>query len=122
MTESKTILVVEDNPDFRRVFSKALELEHYDVLEAADGTEAFDLLKNSACPDLILLDLSMPNMNGAEFLKRLRDTPKCSKAKVVVLSGWDNLAVRARDLGADGYIPKPVDLGGLYEEVRRHLQ
>lgn len=96
-------------------------MENYSVHEASNGHEAFEKMENTLCPDLILLDLSMPQMDGAEFIERLREHPTCSKTKVVIVSGWDNLSARAKDLGAAGSIRKPVDLLDLYKEVGRHF-
>ncbi|MBS1986088.1 MAG: response regulator [Bdellovibrionales bacterium] len=115
------ILVVEDNLDLRSLMRKALELKNYEVLQAANGTEAFDLLEKDLCPDLILLDLSMPGMTGTEFMERLRNHAKYSRIKTIIVSGWNDLSERVNELGADGFIRKPVDLHRLFQEVGRHV-
>jgi len=115
------ILLIEDNPINRVIMKKALTAEGYEVLEAAHGEEALVLLKNSPPLDLILVDLSMPQMNGKEFIQRFRENAKSSGTKIILVSGWEPLAETARALGVDGYLRKPVDLDDLYREIQRHL-
>lgn len=117
-----TVLIIEDDADARRLLKKALILENFEVLEACDGIDALLLLQKVACPDLILLDLSMPRMGGAEFIRQLRAIEKFSQVKVAIVSGWDDLAALARDAGADGYIRKPVGLGDLQRQVTQLIQ
>ena len=97
-------------------------LENFKVLQASNGLEALAVLEVEPCPDLILMDLSMPNMDGAEFIRKLKTHPKCSNVKVIVISGWDDLAERAKTLGADGHLRKPVDLIKLQREVQRMIR
>lgn len=63
----------------------------------------------------------MPNMDGVEFIAKLREHPKCKISKVVIVSGWDNLKIKARELGADGFLRKPVDLSSLFSELEKQL-
>lgn len=114
-----TVLVVDDNADTRRMFLRALKLGDFQAMEAANGEAAIAMLDGDPCPDLVLLDLSMPKMDGAEFIRLLRLHAKCAKTKVAIVSGWDNLAGKARELGADGYISKPVNLIELHREATR---
>ncbi len=114
-----TVLIVEDDAALRRLYQRVLSLEDFSVLQAVDGREALKMLDQSACPDLVLMDLSMPTMDGPDFIRALRKHPKCSRVKVMIVSGWDDVAARAEALGADGYIRKPVDLNDLQREVAR---
>jgi CheY-like chemotaxis protein len=116
-----SILVIEDSAESRTLVQIALKDENYEVVTAASGIEALDLLSGGICPDLILLDLSLPNMSGEEFMIELRKHAHCSHAKVIVVSGWDDINQRAREVGATGYLRKPFDLRILAREVRRHL-
>lgn len=119
LSESKQkILVVEDDADTRALYRKALHMEGYNVAQAADGVQAFEYLDNGDCPDLILLDLSIPQLGGVDFMKRLREHVNCAKTKVVLVSGWENLATRARELGAEAFMRKPVELTQLYATIK----
>jgi CheY-like chemotaxis protein len=123
MSESnnKRVLVVEDNADLRLYISLVLKRENYEVLQANSGIDALELLETSECPDLILVDLSMPHMSGMEFLTKIKIHPKCPNTKTVIVSGWDDLELRAKEAGAHGYVKKPMNLDSLITEVRRHI-
>lgn len=116
-----TILIIEDDSDMRAFYRDALEMEGYSVGTVGSARNAIEILKNGSLPDLILLDLSMPGMSGAEFLQLLRMTPEWSQIKVIIISGWDDLKTRAKEIGANGYIKKPFDLSLLYNEVQKSL-
>lgn len=118
---NKTILIVEDSDDTRFLYRKALKMEDYKVVMVGNGHEAIEHLNTSFLPSLILLDLTLPGMSGAEFLKNVRANPEWSAIKVVIVSGWDNLKTRAKEIGADGCIRKPFELDKLYEEVEKYL-
>lgn len=113
------ILIVEDDSDFRRLCAKALHAEAHEVYEAASGLEALNLLEKKFQPDLILLDLFMPDMNGEEFMRSLRIRNEWKNIGVVLVSGNDSLRFKARELDADGILPKPFNLDALYETVNR---
>jgi len=125
--ENKKLLLVEDNPDDEILTRRALEkysgFSHIDV--ANDGVEALQYLKIDAgeaesngtqtdtdhLPDLILLDLKMPRLNGHEFLKLVRDNPKTSHIPIVILttsSEEKDIAV-SYELGANSFLRKPVN-------------
>lgn len=82
------ILVVEDEHELRELIARWLETRHYQVSEAADGRDAIDLLEAGLDPDVILLDLTMPRMDGREFLDWLRSSPKHAHRKVIVASAY----------------------------------
>lgn len=115
-----TILLVENDPGDRELTRRALDSLNVDVKVADDGLEAFEYLKRtgrhrdpieSPRPDLILLDLNMPRMNGQEFLQRFNADPDLSLIPVVVLttSQQETDILRSYDLGCSSYIQKPVD-------------
>ena len=115
------ILVVDDDPACTKIVSSALEFENYQVLVSHSGSEALKQIK-SWHPDLVLLDVSMPGLNGLETLKALRQ----SKSYVSVLfvsgkSGTDDV-VNGLDCGADDYIRKPFDIKELLARVRTQLR
>jgi two-component system KDP operon response regulator KdpE len=110
------ILIVDDEPQILRALRINLTARHYDVVTAADATEALQQAKSSR-PDLIVLDLGLPDMDGVEVIRRLRTwTP----VPIVVLSGrsTSNDKVDALDAGADDYVTKPFSLDELLARVR----
>jgi CheY-like chemotaxis protein len=110
MTRSPTILLIEDDPDLADVLAEVLRMERYCVLHAADGVAALKLLARNEVPDLILLDLMMPNMNGWEFREaQLRDA-RLAKIPVAVLSATGE---RSRPISATRILRKPVTLDAL---------
>ncbi|WP_242393140.1 response regulator [Anaeromyxobacter oryzisoli] len=82
------VLVVEDEHDLRELIARWLESRNYQVSQAADGRDAVDLLEAGLAPDVILLDLTMPRMDGRAFLTWLRASPKHRDRKVIVASAY----------------------------------
>ncbi len=113
-----TVLVVDDDPDICEVTQLTLEAQGYRVLTAGDGTEALALLQRGERPSLILLDLMMPQMSGAEFRAEQLADPKLARLPVVVLTGDGHAVDKAQALGLEG-LAKPVDLDTLLGIVRR---
>lgn len=103
--KTRSILIVEDETSLNEAYQIILANAGYDILSAFDGKEALDILKQ-ANPDIILLDLRMPVMNGIEFLKEY--TPSDKKTKVIVFSNYDmqKEIEEAYELGAHKYILK----------------
>ncbi len=114
----RLVLVVEDDPEIRDSLQDALESEGYRVTTAVNGQDGLDRLREMAEPCIILLDLMMPVMSGAEFLEVLRGTGSGRNAKVpvVIVSAWPDEAAKVR-LHAQGYVPKPVSLDALLDAV-----
>lgn len=114
------ILVVEDDPDLRQGIRGALEGLCYRCLEAANGREGMDLVASHR-PDVILLDLGLPDMDGLELLSRLREW---SRTPVLVLSarGRDIDKVASFDSGADDYLTKPFRIPELLARIRTLLR
>jgi CheY-like chemotaxis protein len=108
------ILLVEDDQDTRENLAALLRQGGYDVVTAANGREAHEWLRRSpARPSVILLDLSMPDMDGWHFRWQQVQDAQLAKIPVVILSGEGDVSTVATTLGAAGYFAKPVDPGSL---------
>ena len=114
------VLVVEDTDDSREVMGTLLEMEGYRVAYATDGRDALDKLETGLKPCLILLDLFMPVKNGWEFRAVQRSDPRLADLPVAVLSGDNEVAQVAAQLGAAGYLSKPISLEALLALVAAH--
>lgn len=114
------ILLVEDDFDVRDMMTIFLESEGYQVTAVENGQEAINFLKQSRTPNLILLDLMMPVMNGWEFRKRQRQDPNLSKIPVIIISADANIHEEAIQLGADNYLTKPIEFETLLEVIRKY--
>lgn len=117
----KTILVIEDSVDVRFLYQVALESDQYRVLLAGNGAEALDMIKKGPTPELVLLDLTLPDMNGSELIECMRALPELEKTKVVLVSGRDDLAAVAKKVGSYGFLRKPFDLDRLTQTVDQSL-
>ena len=115
-----TVLVVDDQIEMRTLWTNILTERHADVriVEAADGVEALQRA-NEACPDLVLLDLMMPHMSGAETAARLKYNPKTQRAAIIVITGLPLSRDEIKMLGGDGVVMKPFTSGELVAEVAR---
>jgi two-component system KDP operon response regulator KdpE len=115
-----TLLVVDDEPQIRRVVRNALASEDTRVLDAASGSDALDLAAAER-PDVVVLDLGLPDMQGIEVCRRLRDW---SRAPILVLSARhsDTEKVSLLDAGADDYVTKPFNTTELQARVRALLR
>jgi two-component system, OmpR family, response regulator MprA len=111
------ILVVDDEPAFRQAVSRALALEGYDVEQVANGTEALDRLADGDL-DAMLLDVSMPGLDGLEVSRRLRDAG--DRTPILMLTARDAIddRVAGLDAGADDYVVKPFALRELLARLR----
>ena len=119
---AKRILVVEDDADNRRIVVKVLTLEGYETLEAADGRAALALAR-SARPDLIMMDLGMPDVDGLEASRQLKADPRSADIPIIALTAFAMRGdeERARKAGCDGYLSKPCRPQTIRETVRRFL-
>jgi CheY-like chemotaxis protein len=110
------ILLVEDNVAAAATMADVLEMWGYEVRVAHSGVTALDGVF-AACPDVVLLDIGLPGMDGYEVARRLRATPEMSRALMIALTGYGQDAdrERSREAGFDYHLTKPVDL----DELRR---
>jgi two-component system KDP operon response regulator KdpE len=114
------ILVVDDEPQITRVLKTTLSSHGYGTRTAGDGDEALQLMKNWS-PDLIITDLRMPNMDGLDLCRRVREK---SQVPIIILSvkGEERIKVDALDAGADDYVTKPFNVNELLARVRAALR
>ena len=121
--ESKgQVLIVEDDTDLRQALSQVLAEEGYSVGGAEHGRHALEQLRDGVRPCLILLDLTMPVMNGWQFREEQRHDPDLASIPVVVISAGANLSEQVAPLGIQDYIRKPIQLGQLLATVQRYCQ
>jgi two-component system KDP operon response regulator KdpE len=115
-----SVLVVDDEPQIRRVLRPSLAASGYEVFEAATGREALAAI-TAKTPDLVILDLGLPDMDGKEVLRKLRIF---TRTPVIVLSARDRESekIAALDLGADDYVEKPFAMGELLARMRTALR
>lgn len=120
MGTTKRILLVDDETQITRTLKRSLMAHRYDIRTAADGESALDVFFDWT-PDLVITDLSMPEMSGIELCRQLR---KKSKVPIIVLSvkGEEKTKVEALDVGADDYITKPFGIDELLARIRAALR
>lgn len=118
-----TILYIEDNFDNRLLVRRVLEAEGYRVVEAEDGVEALDYLR-SETPDLVLMDINLPEVDGYEMTKRLKQLPSMARVPVIAMTANVMKGDREKTIaaGCDGYIPKPIDIDTLPFQMARFLR
>jgi DNA-binding response OmpR family regulator len=120
---NQTVLVVDDEDNIREMLSMLLEMFGYTVTKAQDGLDALDKIREVQ-PDLILLDVMMPNMDGISLCKLLRTQPETADLPVIILSGKTNFGAEAEGLaaGANVYMFKPMDTQKLLSTIRNVLE
>jgi CheY-like chemotaxis protein len=111
------ILVVEDMADLRDAMALLLRMEGHEVLVASNGREALDLLARAAPPQVALVDLLMPEMDGSSFVAHLRKDPQLARIRVVVVTAVSSPHV-TRLVAADAHIFKPFEASHLLQTVR----
>ena len=118
--KNTTLVVADDDPQLLRLMARNLQLEGFDVLAASDGQQALELIENHA-PDLVLLDVMMPKMDGFTVCSRVREF---SAVPIIIVTarGQDQDKVRGLDLGADDYLTKPFSVEELLARVRAVLR
>jgi CheY-like chemotaxis protein len=117
------ILVVDDNPTNSKLARIVLEMADFVVSDVADG-EAALLEVDAFGPDLILMDIQLPGMDGLEVTRRIKDRPEHSNIVIVALTAYamKEDSERVAAAGCDGYISKPIDTRALPEQVREYLK
>jgi CheY-like chemotaxis protein len=114
------VLIVEDDADLRDMMAQLLSLEGLNAATVANGREALEYLHEAGRPDVILLDLMMPVMDGWEFRRRQQADPSLSSVPVIVLSALD--PARAADVNANAFLKKPLDFDRLLALVRSYCR
>jgi DNA-binding response OmpR family regulator len=117
-----SILVTDDESNIRMMVRTALESDGYNVIEASDGRQALEVLKDQA-PQLMVLDLNMPGLDGMAVLEQLKSLASANKPRIIVLTAYGSIAtaVKATRLGAMDFLEKPLTPAGLRTSVRNVL-
>lgn len=120
---AQRILIVDDEPDLRLVLRFGLEAAGFEVSEAADGEQGLQMACDTL-PDLIVLDLMLPRMDGYKVCRALKFDDRYRQIPVFILSARTGETDRrlALDLGADAYVTKPYDMRDLVERIRERLK
>ena len=121
MSEKRTILIIEDEHTISNFICRALSTNDYKPIPAASGQEGLSLFFSHG-PDLVLLDLGLPDMDGLDVLSQLRDLPR--EVPVIIISARDRESekVKALDMGADDYVVKPFGVSELLARIRSTLR
>lgn len=122
-SSAKKILVVDDNTDSRELAAKVLRAKGYLIIEAIDGEDALQ----KACsdkPDLILMDISIPKLDGYEVTRRLKSRDDYKDIPIIALTAHAMKGDREKaiEAGCEGYIPKPVDIRELPNQIKHFLK
>jgi len=117
------VLYIEDDPSNRLLVRRILEAEGYSVMEAMDGLTGLEVAAQVQ-PDLILLDINLPEMDGYDLARRFRESPGLRQVPILALTANVMKGDRERTLeaGCDGYIQKPIDVDRLPEQVKEILR
>jgi two-component system cell cycle response regulator DivK len=117
------VLVVEDNEKNMKLFRDVLQAAGYHTLEATTGARAVELATEHA-PELVLMDIQLPDIDGVEALGRLRENERTASIPVLALTAQAMDGDRERFVGAgfDGYISKPVNIAGFLATVKEHCE
>lgn len=126
--QKQSILVIDDDKDFREIMSVKLKAAHYEVYEAVDGEDG--LLKAQALlPDLLILDINMPKLNGMAMFSKIKADPNLAHLKVLFLTSYGEPRTEAawldkkfaKEIGAVGYIKKNDDLDKIISQIKSLL-
>src|SRR5262245_22661189 len=116
----RPVLIVEDDADLREMMAQLLALEGFVATTVANGLEALEYLERGDKPDIILLDLMMPVMDGWEFRRQQQSDPTLASVPVVILSALDQR--RAAEVNAVAFLKKPLDFDRLLQLVRQYCR
>ena len=118
-----TVLIIDDAVHIRRLVARMLVQAGFNTLEAADGLQGLQILTDQK-PDIVTCDLSMPHMNGYEFLLAAKENPETQDIPIIVLTaiGQEEEATKATEMGADGYVTKPFSSNHLFETIYAQLE
>jgi CheY-like chemotaxis protein len=117
-----TVLIAEDNAINRELLRELLEIRGYTVVEACNGQEALHMIEQ-ARPDILLLDLGMPVLDGRAVVRRIREDPRLAALPVLAVTAYAMQGDREKilSLGFDGYLAKPISSSSLIQELERLL-
>ncbi len=118
---TKSIAIVEDDPDLRELLEALLRNQHIDVCFMETAEDLLDHLKANEVPELIMVDLYLPKMSGAELIPLLNSRADRSQFKVVIASGADDISGNVKNLRADGYLKKPYNSRSIVESIKAFL-
>jgi two-component system cell cycle response regulator DivK len=123
MSDKAQILYVEDNPENRLLVRRVLEAEGYTVVEAVDGLSGLEEASRVE-PDLILLDINLPEVDGYDLAGRFREVDKLASVPILAVTANVMKGDREKTLqaGCDGYIPKPIDIDRLPQQIECALE
>ena len=118
----KTVLIVEDNELNMKLFHDLLDAHGYNILQTKDGMEALDIAREHH-PDLILMDIQLPEVSGLEVTKWLKDDPDLKAIPVVAITAFAMKGdeERIREGGCEAYLSKPISVGKFIETIRQFL-
>ncbi len=117
---AKKILVIDDDPDTTHFLKTRLEVNKFEVITANDGTEGLEKTKSEK-PDLIILDILMPEKDGYTFVKELKYKENIKDVPIIVISGKDTLKILFEKEGITDYFVKPLDTKELIEKINKRL-
>ena len=119
---SKRILVIEDHEDNRRILRDLLTSAGFDLVEATTGEEGVALAE-TCCPDLILMDIQLPGLDGYEATRRIKANPALRQIPIIAVTSYalSGDEVKAREAGCDAYVTKPFSPRALLAKVREYL-
>lgn len=113
------ICVIEDNIPIRKLFSTLLKKSGFEVADFGDGASAVDWLKANT-PDIVLMDILLPDINGTELLANVRALPGKSSIKVIAITGFasSNDKEKYMEIGFNGYLPKPINTASFVSDIQ----
>lgn len=123
--EQKKILIVDDDPDIREYLSTVFEDNGYAAITANDGAEATTQVQQEA-PDLVALDITMPEKSGVRFYREMKEDPKYKAIPIIIVTGVTEdfkkfISTRRQVPPPEGYVTKPIDLDEILSLVRKHI-
>ena len=120
--ENKTVLVIEDNALNMKLVTTLLKVGKYDIIEALDAEKGIQLARESK-PDLILMDIQLPGMDGLNATRIIKEEPSLKNVKILALTShaMDGDDKKAREAGCDGYITKPIDTKNFLKTIDKFL-
>ncbi|MFZ5758757.1 MAG: response regulator [Thermodesulfobacteriota bacterium] len=123
MAPIKTILIADDNQDSRELVRKILRKDDYRLLEAVDGEDALQKIMTEK-PDLVLMDISMPKINGYDLTRMIKDSDEMKETLVIALTAHAMKGDKANALeaGCNGYITKPINVREFAGQIRKFLE